>query len=426
VSGLAEAYESGVPVLAIVADIPRGWDHLRDRGVASQATGQRELLAPVCKWVARLDHPRAVDDTLDHALRVAVTGRPGPVVLEIPDDVFSAPAERTPRPRDLAGAASWPRYRSLPHPRDVDRAVRVLAGSTRPLLLAGGGALASAAGEAITAFARSLGVPVATTIDGKGAVDERRPLAAGVVGAFGSTIANRALRAADTVLVIGRKLDQLSTFDWRLPADGQIVLHVDADATEIGRAVPVDLGLVGDARETVTLLHAGLTGTVARWNWYATGERNGTRVVADGEGDGVSPVAVVRAISDTLDSGDVLVSDASLASGWAAAHHVVKRAGRGMIAPRGLAGIGWAGGAALGARGGAPGRCTGGGARRGRRLGLRLRRGRDRCADGDARSDRPGRTRPARRLAGPAATCRHWSPRPGGRVSPDQLTLNGS
>jgi thiamine pyrophosphate-dependent acetolactate synthase large subunit-like protein len=169
--------------------------------------------------------------------------------------------------------------------------VRVLATSTRPLLLAGGGALASGAGEAITAFAGSLGVPVATTINGKGAIDERHLLAAGVVGAFGSTVANQALPAADTVLVIGSKLGQLSTFGWRVPADDQTVVHVDVDATEIGRAVPVDLGLVGDAREAVVLLHAGLTGTTARWNWYVTDGRARSRSLGDADRKATPPAA---------------------------------------------------------------------------------------------------------------------------------------
>lgn len=350
VSGLAEAYASSIPLLAIIADVPTTWSHLRRRGVASQALEQAPLLAPVTKWVARVERAGALDEMLDQALRVATTGRPGPVVLEIPDDVFQEdPGE--PRRHFLPDAFAIPRQRTAPPREAFESAVNLLAAARRPLILAGGGVHLSAAADAVTRLAETTGMPVATTLNGKGALDERHPLAAGVVGIFGDVRAGRALARADLVLVLGSKLDQLSTFTFRLPGEGQRVIHVDVDAEEIGRTAPVELGLCADVRETTVALADRLEGLplALERGWLDALADDGQPGTA-ADDPAIAPERVVAALSDVLGPGDVLLCDASLASGWGGQHYRVKHAGRGYLAPRGLAGIGWAGGAAIGAR----------------------------------------------------------------------------
>jgi acetolactate synthase-1/2/3 large subunit len=153
------------------------------------------------------------------------------------------------------------------------------------------------------------------------------------------------------VLVLGSKLDQLSTFNWRLPAPGPRVIHVDVDPEEIGRALPVALGSVADARETARLLAERLAGRAiaAEPGWIDGLDSAGQPRTAPGD-SAIAPESVVAQLSESLGPGDVLLCDASLASGWGGQHHRVKHAGRGFLAPRGLAGIGWACGAAVGAR----------------------------------------------------------------------------
>ncbi|MFO0688657.1 MAG: thiamine pyrophosphate-binding protein [Myxococcota bacterium] len=350
VSGLAEAYASSVPVLAIIADVPTLWNHLRRRGVASQALDQAALLAPVVKWIARVERAAALDEMLDQALRVATTGRPGPVVLEIPDDVFQEdPGEPRRRfgPEDFAS----PRQRSAPSADALEAAVERIAVARRPLILAGGGVLLSGASVELTRLAEATGIPVATTLNGKGAIDERHPLAAGVVGVFGEVRAGRALAQADCVVVIGSKLDQLSTFAWRMPGASQAIVHVDVDAEEIGRTGPVAVGLVADAREAATAMRARLVGMMLSLErgWLDAIPTDGQPGTASDD-PAIAPERVVARISEALSPGDVLLCDASLASGWGGQHHRVQQPGRGFLAPRGLAGIGWAGGAAIGAR----------------------------------------------------------------------------
>ncbi|WP_372785252.1 thiamine pyrophosphate-binding protein [Phenylobacterium sp.] len=353
ISGLAEAYASAIPVLALVADIRTNREHLRHRGVSSQALEQGSILAPVTKWVGRVQTPGSLVAVFDHALRVATSGRPGPVVVEIPEDFMAAPIPEPDLSKFSPASAVWPRHRTAPLPQAVADAVARLARAKRPIVLAGGGAMASGAGAEIARFADEFGIPIVTSINGKGVVSERNPLALGVVGVFGDIEASRTLKQADTVLVLGSKFAQFNSFLWRLPNAGQEIIHVDIDGEELGRAIPAALEIVGDAREAARAIGDGLAARKARFSWKPEGEplpQPGTKP----DDPAVAPERVMEAINVLMDDGAILVSDASLASGWTASRFQTRRAGRSYLAPRGLAGIGWAGGAAIGAALAAP------------------------------------------------------------------------
>ena len=350
VSGLAEAYGSSIPVVAIVADIRRDRAHLRRRAVTSQALDQAALFAPVTKWVGRVETADSLEPVLDQALRVATSGRPGPVVLEIPEDVFAAEAVQDAMRSDWSPEAfAYPRGRSAPPPDALERAAGLLASAERPLILAGGGVTFSDASEAVRALSEAQQIPVTTSISGKGTIDETSPLAAGVAGSFGTVRGNAALRAADVVLVLGCKLGSLTTHGWQLPTPEQTVIHVDVDGEELGRTGPLALGIVADARETADALASALAArgrSGANWLESIAGEGGAPQPDAAGA---VAPHLLARSLGEALREDDVLVCDASLASGWGAAFVPVRRP-RSFIAPRGLAGIGWGGGAAVGAR----------------------------------------------------------------------------
>jgi acetolactate synthase-1/2/3 large subunit len=352
VSGLAEALASSVPVIAVVADIRRDVEHLRRRSVVSQAVDQAALLAPVSKWIARVQTPESVDEVIDQAFRVATTGRPGPVVVEIPEDIFLGAAGDGPRRTIGDGDRTFPRYRSHADPADVEQIAALVTSAQRPVVLAGGGTVWSGASAAIERLATNHGLPVVTTLNGKGAIDERHPLAVGVVGGFGTVRGNLCVTSADVVIAIGTKFDQLSSHVWRLPRPDQTVVHVDVDGEEIGRAIAVTVGVVADAAAFATALDRSLGSWSAATTWSDEIAPSSTEsTVRD---DRIDPVDVVTVLDELLGPDDLLVCDASLSSGWAAAHFHVKTSGVGMLAPRGLAGLGWAPGAVLGARLGRP------------------------------------------------------------------------
>lgn len=351
VSGLAEALGASIPVIAVVADLRRGREHLRRRSVASQAIDQNALLVPVTKWVARVDTADAIDSVLDQALRVATTGRPGPVALTIPEDVFlDTPGELAERRLFGPELFNYPRFRPGPSRTAVAEAVQLLSAAERPIILAGGGVIFSDASAAVVALAHEHGIPIATSVSGKGTIDEHDPLAAGVAGSFGTVRANAALSAADVVLILGCKLGQITTHKWHFPTADQIVIHVDVDGEEIGRTGPARLGIVADAQETAIVLAQALEGRRRLGaNWLETIEGPASGAAQHSDDGSVAPHRVVELLADSLRPDDVLVCDASLSSGWAAAFMRMRRPLT-YIAPRGLAGIGWGGGAMIGAR----------------------------------------------------------------------------
>lgn len=354
VSGLAEALNSSSPVVAIVADIPRGWEHLRPYGNASQGFSQRPTLEPVTKAYFRVETPETAAPTFALALRTALSGRRGPVVIEVPDDVFKSACP--PWSADAQPMHPEP-DRPVPPKQELDRAARLLESARRPVLLVGSGAHDSGAWAEVAAVAESLAAPILTTITGKGIVADTHPLSVGVAGIFGQTGANELLGEADLVFAIGTKLGQLTTFSWNMPRSGQTLVHLDIDPAEIGRWFAPSARLVGDARATLTLLAELLPpeagdrrdpgwGTAAveraRRHWLTYN----TRMAA--EPGTVDPRGVLAAVNNALAPRDVLVCDASLSSGWGAAYFVVQEAGRRFLAPRGMAGLGWGGPAAIG------------------------------------------------------------------------------
>jgi acetolactate synthase-1/2/3 large subunit len=353
VSGLAEAYASSVPVLALIADVKTEQEHLRHRAVAMQSMEQRALLEPVCKWFGRVSKPEMLVDIMDHALRVATAGRPGPVVLEIPDDVMVAEIPNLDISRFNADSAIWPRNRPSAPASDIQQAVSLLGAAKRPIIVAGGGTVASGAYAAIERLASDMGIPVVTSLNGKGIIDERHPQSYGTVGLFGTTRGSHALTQADVVLAIGTKFTYFNTFAWKLPLKSQKVIHVDIDGEEIGRAIPAALGIVADAREALDQIADHLAAAGARFSWKPQGEIPKQPGTAPDDPN-VAPEQIITAINEQFPDDTILISDASLASGWASTRYTLRKAGRHFLAPRGIGGLGWSCGAAIGAAMAAP------------------------------------------------------------------------
>jgi acetolactate synthase I/II/III large subunit len=355
-SGLGEALNASIPVLALVSDLPRAWHRHRYRGAASQALDQAALLAPVTKWTAEVPEPAALPELVSDAFAAAVSGRPGPAALIVPQDVLDAPweGEDLPAPGSLAAWGRFPAERRAPAPGDVAAAAAVLDSAERPAIVAGGGALAADAGVALLALAERTRAAVATTLSGKGVVAETHPLAVGVVGSLGTASAAAVVGAADVVLLVGTKAGSGATFGWTLPRPDQRVVQVDVDPQELGRAFPLAAGILADARPGVEALAAAcrdarrpewegrIADEVARWHLQRHAEAaTGARPIA--------PQQVALALERLLGEDDLLLCDASLASGWGGAYVEQATPGRRVLTPRGLAGLGWSVPAAIGA-----------------------------------------------------------------------------
>ena len=356
-SGLGEALGASVPVVALVSDLPARLAPHRYRSAASQALDQAALLAAVTKWQATVPDAATLPALVRQAFREATTGRPGPVALFLPQDVLDGPApDYVPLPPSRFGG--FPAFRPAPDPDDVAAAAAMLQGARRPFILAGGGVLHSGAGTDLTALAEALSAAVGTTLSGKGAIAEDHPLSVGVTGSMGTSAAAAALAEADVVLLAGTKAGSGPTFGWTLPAPGQAIVQLDLDPAELGRAFPVAAAVLADARPglrgLLTALDEAAAGAPDRTAWRSRiaeltaswrAERDVERA---SDAVPIAPQRVLAEIEAVLGADDILICDASLASGWGGVYLEQRRAGRQVLCPRGQAGLGYALPAAIG------------------------------------------------------------------------------
>lgn len=353
-SGLAEAYNSSIPLVALVSDMQSDWLAVRYRGGGNQVVDQMAVLAPLCKWTARLPNARKIPELVQRAFQMASTGRPGPAAIELPQDLFNEPQESE-VPGVDARFGAVPVHRPSPDPESVRAAIRLLQAASRPVVIAGGGVLSSKAGPQLLALAERLALPVATTLSGKGAIAETHPLALGVLGALGGTpMARSFVLDADVIFAIGCKFGQNPTYSWSLPASSQRIIHLDIDGAEIGKVFPVEVGLVADARSGLSaLLQAS---TAARAMEPVVGklapskaEWQASLAAAAVAAQPIKPQQVCALLDQLAGPQDIFVCDASFASGWGALYFQARDERR-VLFPRGLAGLGWGLPAAIGAK----------------------------------------------------------------------------
>src|SRR5437868_8880273 len=253
--GLAEANESSIPVLAINTDIS-----VSSRGrYTLTELDQRALMRPVTKWNAVIDRVADIPRVFRQAFDAMTTGRPGAAHIALPYDVQAAPVEAD----DVWGDPSlgvYPSRRSAPDPEMVALAAKLLRHSRSPLFICGGGVVISHAEAELTELAEKLAAPVATTISGKGSIDERCAHAVGVVGSNGGTPETRAIiDAADVVVFVGCRAGSVTTERWRHPMPGEArIIHIDIDPAVPGRNYKVDVPLVADARLALVALSEAL------------------------------------------------------------------------------------------------------------------------------------------------------------------------
>ena len=359
VTGLVEALNAGSPVVALVGDTHRAhsWKNM------TQETHQAEILRPACKELIRVEQTQRIPEAIRRAFAVATSGRPGPVVVVVPEDVC----------HDTHGFAAEdfaadPRYEAAPALRtrpDADslaEAARLLAGAARPLILAGGGVHLSQAAPALQAFAEAARIPVAHTMTGKGAIACTSPLAAGLFGRY-DRIANGLIEESDCLLVVGCKLGEIATKRYTVPAAGKTLIHLDIVAEEIGRTYRPTLPLWGDARAGIADLAAALAGRPvppAREDWCAevarrmAAWRETARARLESAEVPISMGRLMGELNAVLPEDAILIADGGFAAHWGGLLYDSRRAGRGFVPDRGFASIGYGLPGAIGAKLAAP------------------------------------------------------------------------
>ena len=365
VAAFGEALAASIPMVALLQEVNRDQ---ADRN-AFQESDQIATFSPCSKWVRRVTEASRIEDYIDMAFTIAATGRPGPAVLLLPADLLTEPAKPSLLPRN-SQLGFYPLDRTAPDPERLREAAKAVAASSAPVIIAGGGVHLSDASAELAALQESCGIPVGTTVMGKGAVDEGHPLSLGVVGYFmgegGASRHQRALiEGADLVILVGNRTNQNGTDSWQLYPKNARYLHIDVDGAEIGRNYDA-LRLVGDARLALRALREALgvedldrhrarrPELERRIAAAKDAYRKDVAGIIDSDRSPIRPERVLAEMDAVLTPDSIFVADASYSSIWAANCLHSRRAGQRFLAPRGLAGIGWGLPMALGAKAARP------------------------------------------------------------------------
>lgn len=249
-SGLHVAMHDATPLVCFVGQVPLAH---RDRGVF-QEVNYRALFDPLVKWVAEVERTDRIGEYVDRAFAVAQSGRPGPVVLALPEDVLSAVI-------DVPGAAPLPATpTSAVAPETVAQAVEILKTAQRPLIICGGSQWDAATGQAAAEIARRLGAPVAVTFRRQDYVDNDHPNYAGDLGVGMNPALGARLSDADAVLLLGAELNDVTTREFTLldPAAPPRIVQVAPDGDALSKHYPAEVAIIADPRDAVGALLAAL------------------------------------------------------------------------------------------------------------------------------------------------------------------------
>ncbi|HEY9652323.1 MAG TPA: biosynthetic-type acetolactate synthase large subunit [Coleofasciculaceae cyanobacterium] len=246
VTGLATASLDSVPIVAITGQVPRpaiGTDGFQEIDIFG-------ITLPIVKHSYVVRDPRDLPRIVAEAFHLASTGRPGPVLIDIPKDVGSEEIDYVPVE---PGTVRLPGYRPTVkgNPNQINKALELIWSSTKPLLYVGGGAISAGAYAEILELAEHFHIPVATTLMGKGVFDESHPLSLGMLGMHGTAYANFAVSECDLLIAVGTRFDDRVALQRERFAPIAKVIHIDIDPAEVGKNRNTDVPIVGDVRQVL-------------------------------------------------------------------------------------------------------------------------------------------------------------------------------
>ncbi|MGV3549409.1 thiamine pyrophosphate-binding protein [Rhizobium sp.] len=353
--GITEAYLSSVPVIYFSSDIPIN----QDKRHGLTGIDQTALYASISKESFYLTNVKDIPFMMRRAFRVATSGRPAPVHIRVPINIFHDTAEIT----DLYAEADYqvyPAHRPVADHSKIRQAIKALLAAKKPVIICGQGALISRASEAVLELAELLQIPVGTTTPGKGTIAETHPLSLRVIGARGGMdYSNAYVRDADTVFFVGTNTDSSGTDHWKLYGDpsSKTFLQLDVAEGHVGNNFPLAVGLVGDARASLDYIvalikaeHPGISRAKIDLNPI---KRTALDAVFNSNipmpAGTVSPVKLTQALDAMLPDNAIVTAEPGVSAIFPSALLSLRKAGRRYITNYSMGALGYSVPAGIGA-----------------------------------------------------------------------------
>ena len=357
-AGLQDPYLAMSPVIAMTGRKTPMEQHKN----AYQEIEHSKPFASVTKFSAFVERVEQLPYLLRQAFREATSGTPMPVHLDL-QGMTANVIMQTEGDLELVVEESFtrrPAFRPEASPDTVLRAAQRLSGAQRPVIVAGGGVTSSQAEQEVVELAEMLSIPVATSLNAKGAITDNHPLSVGVVGSYSRWCANRVVAEADLVIFIGSHTGSQVTNEWRIPAEGTPVIQIDIDPSELGRSYPNEVSLHGDAKATLRKLIEALEPIGGRNDWVSRAQelvkdwREEVAPRSNSEAMPIIPERLCNELTKFLPEDSLLVSDTGHAGIWTGSMVDLNHQGQGYIRCAGS--LGWGLPGAIGVKCAAPDR----------------------------------------------------------------------
>ena len=343
ITGIADAMSDSVPLLVFTGQVARA-------GIGKDAFQEADIVGitmPITKYNYQVRETADIPRIITEAVHIATTGRPGPVVIDLPKDVSALETDFIYSPE-----VNLPSYQPTLDPNDmqIKKILKQLSKAKKPVLLAGGGISYAEASKELNEFAERYQIPVVTSLLGQGTIATSHPLFLGMGGMHGSFAANIAMTEADFMISIGCRFDDRLTGNPKTFAKNAKVAHIDIDPAEIGKIISADIPVVGDAKKALQMLLAEPTvhNNTEKWIEKVTKDKNRVRSY-DKKERVVQPQAVIERIGELTHGDAIVVTDVGQHQMWTAQYYPYQNE-RQLVTSGGLGTMGFGVPAAIGAK----------------------------------------------------------------------------
>ncbi|MDS5740268.1 acetolactate synthase large subunit [Streptococcus pneumoniae] len=343
ITGIADAMSDSVPLLVFTGQVARV-------GIGKDAFQEADIVGitmPITKYNYQVRETADIPRIITEAVHIATTGRPGPVVIDLPKDISALETDFIYSPE-----VNLPSYQPTlePNHMQIKKILKQLSKAKKPVLLAGGGISYAEAATELNEFAERYQIPVVTSLLGQGTIATSHPLFLGMGGMHGSFAANIAMTEADFMISIGSRFDDRLTGNPKTFAKNAKVAHIDIDPAEIGKIISADISVVGDAKKALQMLLAEPTvhNNTEKWIEKVTKDKNRVRSY-DKKERVVQPQAVIERIGELTNGDAIVVTDVGQHQMWTAQYYPYQNE-RQLVTSGGLGTMGFGIPAAIGAK----------------------------------------------------------------------------